>query len=224
MKRNHPSGPRCLRLVLAVALVIGGTATGASAFQAQITPSDDSYVEDSLPTTNFGTSVSMYVGDAPPNVPNSIARSYLKFDLSVLPVGAVIDTAIIHIYNNVIGYPNVTVGAHYLPNDGWTELTITWNNAPTGFNAVATALRTISLATWNTWNVTSDVQAVWAGDQVYSVVMKEPVADEGVAGNFVTFNTKEDPQPTDRPYLRVVYTLASPVEEATWAGIKAMFM
>lgn len=233
MKRNHPSAPRatrakidprCLGLLLAVALLIGGSAIGANAFQVQITPSDDSYVEDSLPAMNFGASGSMYVGDAPPNVPNSIARSYLKFDLSVLPAGAVIDTAMIHICNTVIGLPPVTIGAHYLPNDGWTELTITWNNAPTGFNATATALETITVARWTTWDVTSDVQAVWAGDGIYSVVMKERAADEGGGGNFVIFNTKEDTLPTDRPYLRVVYTFGAPVEETTWAGIKAMFM
>ncbi len=234
MKRNQSSTSRTWRakadlrslgLLLALPLLIGGTAVVTSADVVQINPSDDSFVEDSLPNTNFGTTGSMYVGDAQPASPNSIARSYLKFDLSVLPAGAAIDTAMIHIYNTVIYYPAVSVGAHYLSNDGWSELTITWNNAPTGFNASATALKTINMPVWTSWDVTSDAQAVWAGDGVYSVVMKEPAGDEAQDGNYVLFNTKDDPDPPDRPYLEIQYTPETAVEEMIWAwgSIKAMF-
>jgi hypothetical protein len=237
MKRNDSSTSRtwrakanlrCLRPLLAVPLLIGGTAIVSNADVVQINPSDDSFVEDSLPNMNFGSSASMFVADAQPDSPNSIARSYLKFNLSTLPAGAVIDTAMIHIYATVIYYPAVSVGAYYLSNDGWSETGIggiTWNNAPTGFNPSPTALKVIDMAMWTSWDVTSDVQAVWADDGVYSVVMKEPAGDEGVDGNYVLFNTKDDPDPPDRPYLRIQYTPSTAVEEMiwSWGSIKAMF-
>lgn len=74
MKRDHSSTSRtwaakldlrCLGLLLALPLLIGGTAVGANAFEVQINPSDDSFVEDSLPSTNFGSSGAMYVADHP---------------------------------------------------------------------------------------------------------------------------------------------------------------
>jgi hypothetical protein len=214
-----------LQLLFAMVLFIGGTAIGTNADVIQISPTDDSYVESSLPTTNFGSLGSMYVGDAQPGSPNSIARSYLKFDLSPLPAGATVDTATLYIYNTVIFYPAVNVGAHFLPVDVWTEGGITWNNAPAGYSASPTALRTINMSVWTSWDVSPDVQGEWAGDGIYSVVMKEPVADEGADGNYVLFNSKDDPQPGDRPYLRVNYSPDTAVEDlvTSWAVIKALF-
>jgi len=234
VKRDHAPTSRTwrakpdlqfLQLLLVVVLLVGGTAIGTNADVIQINPTDDSFVESSLPAMNFGSSAGLYVGDAQPSAPNSIARSYLKFDLSSLPAGAAIDTATLHMYNNVMYYPAVSVGAHFLSNDGWTEGGITWSNAPTGYNASPTALETISMTVWTSWDVSPDVQAEWAGDGVYSVVMKEPAADEGADGNYVLFNSKDDPHPSARPYLRISYSPDTALEgmRSSWAVIKAMF-
>lgn len=232
MKRNHSSasrtwcakpGLRSLGLLLILTLLIGGAAIGTNAAVIQLNPIEDSFVESSAPAVNYGGTGGLYVGDAQPTAPGSIARSYLKFDLSALPAGAVIDTARLYLYNTVMYYPAIDIGAHFLPNDTWTEMGITWTNAPVGFNAVPTALTTINMTVWTAWDVTPDVQTEWAGDGVYSVVMKEPAAGEGAGGNYVLFNSREDPQPTDRPYLWIEYTQASPVDETTWSNIKIMF-
>jgi hypothetical protein len=216
---------RCLQLLLVSALLIGGIALGANADVIQISSPEDSFVEDSEPTVNFGFLGGLYVGDKVPGAPNSIARTYIKFDLSSIPAGAVVNAGTLYLYNTVIYYPAVTVGAHFLSNDSWTEGSITWNNAPTGYNASPTDSKTISMAVWTSWDVTPDVQAEWAGDGVYSVVMKEPAADEGADGNYVLFNSNDDPQPGDRPYLQIDYSPDTAVAEmrTSWAMIKAMF-
>ncbi len=90
----------------------------------------------------------MSVGDRQPYYPNSISRSYLRFNLSTLPAGAVIDTARLCIYNNVMNHPAIGVGAHCPRRtraSGAGIGDITWNNAPTGFEALPTTLLTVNL-------------------------------------------------------------------------------
>jgi len=178
-------------------------------FQTDIPPIDDACVVDTDPNANYGTTGSLVVGHYPYTGPVNIHRSYLKFDLGTLPSGAVINTAELYLYNSWLFYPAVNVGAHYLSSDSWSEGSITWNNAPTGFNSVATDLKTISMCVWTSWDVTPDVQAALAGDGVYSVVMKEPTADEGQDANNLGFDSKEAGVGHGHPYLRILWYTAS---------------
>jgi hypothetical protein len=192
-------------------LCILGIVVGAGADEVQIIPTDDAFVDNGEPSTNFGSSTSLFIGDRAPGNPNSIARSYLKFDLGGLPPGATINAAEVYLTNWGVGFPAVDVGAHYLPNDGWNEGSITWNNAPTGFNSSPTDIKTIAtLDTWS-WDVTSDVQAAMGDDGLYSVVMKEPTGDEGQDENWIGFYSKE--AGSGNPYLRVQFEVVSVVDE-----------
>jgi len=192
-----------------IAFVVGFfVITTATANVVEINPDNDAYVKDIDPNTNYGSLAALIVGDYTSSPPVNIHRSYLMFDLGSLPSGAVINTAELYLYNSWLSYPAVDVGAHYLSNDGWNEGSITWNNAPTGFNSTATDLNTISMCEWTSWDVTPDVQATWAGDGVYSVVMKEPSADEGQDANNLGFDSKEAGAGHEHPYLRIEYTVS----------------
>lgn len=212
VRRESRSLLRGLAMLLAAA-VGTGSAWGAVAY---LYPADDAYVNNAYPTTNYGYAADLYVGDQNGNDPVQICRTYLKFDLSELvPAGATIIKAELYLREWGIGpNPPIVVRAHYLPNDSWSEGTITWNNAPTNFNASATDMETIQSGTspdkWFQWNVTSDVQTVWAGDGVYSVVMKE--GTEGTDNNWVGLSSAEDDDAAFRPFLRVAY-VASPYVE-----------
>jgi len=196
-----------------IAFVVGFfVITTATANVVEINPDNDAYVKDIDPNTNYGSLAALIVGDYTSSPPVNIHRSYLMFDLGSLPSGAVINTAELYLYNSWLSYPAVDVGAHYLSNDGWNEGSITWNNAPTGFNSTATDLNTISMCEWTSWDVTPDVQATWAGDGVYSVVMKEPSADEGQDANNLGFDSKEAGAGHEHPYLRIRYTILPPAK------------
>jgi len=63
-------------LVLAVVVLLFANALMAEV--VIIYPSDDAYVNSSLPDDNFGSSNTIYVGEG-------IRRGYLKFSLSSIP-------------------------------------------------------------------------------------------------------------------------------------------
>lgn len=169
-----------------------------------ISPTDDSYVNDNYPTSNYGSSNALYVGDQNYNEPAHICRTYFKFDLGAIPAGAEINSAELYLYPGATGpSPDIIVGSHYLSDDSWNEGTISWNNAPAGFNPIATDSKTVSGPTgWYVWDVTSDAQTVWGDDKVYSTVMKDTT--EGTDHNWALFCSKEDPE--FKPYLNVSYT------------------
>jgi len=100
-----------------------------------------------------------------------------------------------------VSIPAPQVGAHYLASDGWGEMTITWNNAPTGFDSTATDTVTVNI-TESFWTVTEDVDDVYQGDGIYSVVMK--LSDE--TSNTATSCSSSEAIVSDwRPYLEVEY-------------------
>ena len=191
---------------LAVVWALVSIAVGIGIARAdilQIYPSDDAYVNDAFPGTNYGAALGLYVGDQNSNNPIQICRTYLKFDLADIPEGAAITSAKIYLYVVAEGpSPDIIVGVHPLANDGWSEVWITWNNAPTGFSPTPSDQHTITWH-WDSWVVTSDVQSTWAGDGIFSAVMKD--ATEGTDHNWALWVSKEG-DPTMRPYLEVEYS------------------
>jgi hypothetical protein len=169
---------------------------------ADLSPTDDSYVDSADITGNHGWRNYMIAGEWDGSSPYRTCRMYLKFDLSSIPSGKQIESATLYIHCSQRYSPPVQVGAHYLGNDSWQEMNITWNNAPTGFSPTATDTVTL-VDGFNSWSVTSDVQTAYAGDGIYSVVMRVP--DEGTSAKGGWFETKEYSDSNERPYLHVEF-------------------
>jgi len=111
--------------MLAGCLVAAGTAKATE--KVTITVSEDSCVGDTYPTSNYGGSTMLSVGDVYNNDPIQSWRSYLKFDLSSIPrstvmtpsgrrTGTVVTSARLYIGNSGSGPspPDIIVEAHYL--------------------------------------------------------------------------------------------------------------
>ncbi len=139
----------------------------SEAKQAVLLPQADAYVDSANPSSNYGTLGNLQVM----TYRSTTWDSYLRFDLSSLPPGAVITDATFSIifYN---GFAYGGDGNHYLffvPDDTWTETGITWNNRP--------AYTAPYLGYWWPWNdntprywtfgveVGPTVQTKFAGDQ-----------------------------------------------------------
>jgi hypothetical protein len=112
------------RLQFAVLLlVVLGTLTSV---HAQLTPLQDAYTNSALPTSNYGTAVTLGVA----NTSTSIQTAYILFDLSSIPAGytsANVAKATLKIYVNTANTGSFNVD--YI-NGSWTEKGITYNNAP----------------------------------------------------------------------------------------------
>ena len=93
--------------------------------EIDIVPTHDSYVFEASVGQNFGSSTEMKFarwngGDE---------YGFMKWDLSSIPVGSTIDTAVIYLY---VFTANSQFTNHncFLCDTDWDESTITWNNQP----------------------------------------------------------------------------------------------
>ncbi len=102
--------------------------------RAQAPVTDDSYVQLSSPTTNFGAKTELIVD-------NPGTTSFLRFNLSSLPsgiTGATVTRASLRIFvTNVSSAGSFDV---YRVNGAWTERTITFNKRPALGTVIATAV------------------------------------------------------------------------------------
>ena len=115
---------------LALALAPAGfLASQASAATQTFTPVADAYVRSDQPSSNFGASTVLQVDSSP------VRRSYLRFDLSALPVGSTITGATLRLYVSYdcsASSPGWEVRS--LASSSWQEGAITYASAPTSFS------------------------------------------------------------------------------------------
>lgn len=165
-----------------------------------IYPSDDAYIDSNVPDDNFGSTTYLSVGHG--IFDEAVTRSYLMFNLSSIPANKTVISARLRLDPGYVSIPSPQVGAHYLASDAWDETTITWNNAPTGFNPTATDTITVNI-TESFWTVTEDVDDTYRGDGIYSVVMK--LSDES-SDTATNCSSSEAIIQDWWPYLEVEYS------------------
>lgn len=143
-----------LSLVLVSALSI--KAVNAQAGQVTLKPTDDSYVDSDSPDSNYGGQEALQIGNYQV-LGHTECIGWLKFDLSTLPSGAVVDNATLQLHTQTVG-ETYNVCACYCSDNSWTDLGITWNNYPrVGFISVDSATVATS-ESWYSWNVSGAVK------------------------------------------------------------------
>jgi len=166
-------------------------------------PTADSYVNESQPDTNYGTATTLYVRtDLGINI-----RSFLKFDISGLPVGATITLAKLRmncfaVYD--LSSPDSDVQARRVADDSWLEVDpdgIDWNNQP-AFGVVEDTQ--VPAVGWVEWTVTPFVVAEFAGDQTVSVCLKCVTEDSDPTTRQSNYRSKE--YNAEDPELYIEYT------------------
>ena len=112
-------------------VVILDQVTGEESVTAsiQIFASKDSYIASGFPNNNFGGLPNLNIGWDGGGA--NAMRLLVQFDVSVIPKGAVIDSAQFYAYQQTINPPgdgSMNFRAQYL-TQGWSESGVTWNNA-----------------------------------------------------------------------------------------------
>ena len=127
-------------------------------------------------------------------------RAYLKFNLSYLPAGTVIDSAILHVYRSTDnGVPSA-----YQTADNWTEGGITWNNMPAlGAWVVSGTGNSSPAGQWLSWTINSYAASEYAGDKILSVVLKFASGPVNNAAHHADFTSKD--ATSNKPYLGIYY-------------------
>jgi len=161
-----------------------------------ITPTDDTYADNLIPSKAFGNLGVLIVQNVP-SVPVSKTYAFLKFDmLSNLPAplsqtDARPANASLRMYVRLMNFfYNATVQLHNAAAGNWTENTLTWDNMPPFDvnNYVSTNIR--ENGTWAHWNLTRLVQQSFNSS---GPVAFAAVSSETSWRNLVWFDSKEYP-------------------------------
>jgi hypothetical protein len=186
-----------------ISQIQGGLAYVSST--VQVYPSDDTYVYESSPTSNFGTSSQIQVY---PWEPSWTKRGLIKFDISSIPNGAIIKSAVLYLHEATTFGSTRTIGAYRLTST-WGENSSTWNSVGIDFEGTPTATAILEwdgLLGWNTWNLTSDVSDFVDGSKNnFGWLFMDTSEDSSQA--YWYFKSKESS--SDRPYLEIEYDSAS---------------
>jgi hypothetical protein len=93
--------------------------------QPDATAGVDTSIDSANPTTNYGTATAMRSGDE--TLTANACRSLLKFDLSGIPAGSIILTAILTVTLTEDRSDNARTKRVYRIKRAWTEAGATWN-------------------------------------------------------------------------------------------------
>jgi hypothetical protein len=124
-------------------------------------PIEDSYIAHGYPNDNAGDAPHFKIKNEYGASAGYECSALLKFDISSLPKGSVINSAVLYLFyftwldTNPAGRMlNV-----YSITSNWNEDTVTWNTAPT-YNPAASAYSPVpaTVNVWMDWDVTVDVQ------------------------------------------------------------------
>jgi len=196
-------------IVIVIAALCFVPIGAAEQYYIELHPTEDSYVESENPGTNYGGSNYLYSDTDIWNYyyPNEYKRSYLKFDLSEIPVETDITTTIISanlkLYVNSIGDQSVDVGVYQSPST-WNEGTIIWNNAPSVSTPVIDIVTIVHDDTGYEWNVKDDIQDMIGND--ISFMVKSERTEYGY--EYLSFRSREYYYEDKDPTLKVTYTLS----------------
>lgn len=171
----------------------------------------DTYIDQNMPNTNFGTATLVKVGY------QDRYRAFFYFDLSAIPQNAVFDSVKI-ILRSSGGSNNSAQSAHVI-TENWDDMYATWvkrtatqnwtiNNIwdYTGYFVTTPefTIPTTGTPSFHLWDVTSLVQSWFDGTLPNNGIMIKQTADNGNKGT--SFYSNEDPDDNNRPRLVVKYT------------------
>lgn len=123
-------------------------------------PVQDAYVLKSNPTTNYGSTGSLLLSSNLWTY-NNIARSLVKFDLSSIPQGTTVVSAVFHIYMYNQAGTDFDVDIHNVLMP-WPEMDVNWDNQPDHDTNIMATLPYQGYDWWH-FNITDLVQ-LWINE------------------------------------------------------------
>ncbi|MFI4882242.1 MAG: DNRLRE domain-containing protein [Phycisphaerales bacterium JB064] len=188
---------------IALSLLTAGVATAQETRVAL----EDTYVESSMPATNFGASEELAAGKGS-FWGLGFARTYLKFDLSDVIEPDAIESATLRIYQH-----RTEPAAGGLGDDvfallsDWDAGSVTWDTKPDNGDRAGNDSRRVgdSFATgWLDYDVTELVRAIAAGAPNNGFAVAQLTEFGAGASRYGYFHSLESADPTLHPQLVLV--------------------
>lgn len=144
-------------LIILSALCFETKFVHGQADQVTIKPTDDTYTNSQNPNSNYGGQTYLEVVSSSLNQ----SRALLKFNLSSIPIGAVVDNVTFRLYTTFVSEPWYRIGVTYLTSNSWNESTLTYNgyqslDAGVSLEAIY-SVYIMSSNQWYSWNQTTAI-------------------------------------------------------------------
>lgn len=162
---------------------------------------EDTVIYAGLPNAKNGTNANLWTG----LTSSGVARSLIKFDLSAVPAGSVVQSAQVSVYASNAN--TTTVRAHRV-SAAWQESTATWNTFAGAYDPEVLATFVTGGYGMRTFSLTGQVQAWVNGDPNYGFLIEEDPTPYRTG-----FGSSESATQSRRPTLTVCYDDAATAPE-----------
>ncbi|HEV8595752.1 MAG TPA: DNRLRE domain-containing protein [Thermoplasmata archaeon] len=171
---------------------------------------EDSWLDRNNAGLNHGADTTMVLDGRNPQ-----KRPILRFDLSAVPAGSVIDDATLSLYESA-GFGNPYTASVYQVTAAWNEMQVTWSDRVTGtawagaggdFSGhVVGQVALDNTAGWRAWNVTQLVDLWYRGRLPnYGLILNAP--STGAPSDKTFYSSDYGGNPTLRPKLDIRYRI-----------------
>jgi hypothetical protein len=180
-------------LGLALVCPLSIRTVNAQAGQTTLKVTDDTYVKSDSPNSNYGGLDDLMISDYQSSGHQIYERmTWLKFNLSSVPDGAVVDIATLQLHTSVVD-EQYDIHAYPCSNNSWTELTLTYSNMPSYNTTSMDSVLVKTDSSWYNWSVVDSVRNALSGNpRVVTIVMYAPSSLHDF-GSSVLFDSKESP-------------------------------
>lgn len=192
--------PKGIALVLVLGLVLVSFSSvktvDAQAGQTTLNPSDDTCVNSDASSSNYGGQENLQIWNYQYTVSGQTYKSesivWLKFNLSSVPSGAVIDEATLRLYTSLVD-ETFNVTACYCSDNSWTELGMTWDNMPTIGLIPVNSVLVATPYQWYNWNVSDAVKYAQVDNNLTAVTIALIEPNAHSTSSMLWFYSKEAP-------------------------------
>jgi hypothetical protein len=157
----------------------------AQAGEVTLKPVDDTYVDSYDSNSNYGGQTHL---DIQTYEWQRIA--WLKFNLSSIPDGAVIGTAALQLYTNVVG-ETYNVSAYSCSDNSWVELTLTYSDMPSYNTTSMSSVVVASASQRYNWSVVDGVNNALSNNRKSTTIVLREETYHASSTNQVVFDSKE---------------------------------
>ncbi|MDH7489904.1 MAG: DNRLRE domain-containing protein [Anaerolineae bacterium] len=175
-------------------------------------PVADSWVDFHDPSHNHGKANFLYVGYGKQAGSSLewLGRALVRFDLSAIPHGMVIQSATLQLrlmayYDSIYG--SLTINMHRITSN-WSEGGVTWSAQPGHTTSAYSSASVGSTYTWYSWDATTLVREWYAGTYPnYGMMLISTLENADIGRAFVSREGTDDP--------RLLITYGTPIPTRT---------
>jgi hypothetical protein len=150
----------CIALLLGLPDSVRAETSAATMIMAQavFTPTDDAAIDSQQPAANFGSAPTLRVTNTAV-VAAIEQRSLLRFDLSAMPVGSIVQSATLQLYQTqATGTLALSLEQVSQSSPRWAESTVTWSNQPATIPYSDSLAAPVATGLYLSWDVSALVR------------------------------------------------------------------